>query len=182
MKKRSWLSLGMLVGFIFLFLSMTTDPVQAQVVVSNDVQASDLPFTIEYPSEWYARKETDPTTEAYFFSREQIKEQSDQYRAGISVMISKGLASSTGDWNEFKQTLTNDSRSKGMTVEDIALDNIDGHPAFAFITKSNRNNICFVYIKKDQDLAALVLEAPHEEWDTFKPMYMKTIEKFKFTK
>ena len=182
MKKQSPLSLAILVRFSFLFLFMSTGSARAQVVVSDVADKSSLPFSIEYPVEWYARKETDPTTEAYFFSREQIKQQSDQFRAGVSVMISKGLVAQVTDWNEFRNSVIGAVRSQGSAIEELPLDKIAGYTAFAFIAKSSRNNMWFVYIMKDQDIATLVLEAPNEEWDTFKPIYAKTVENFSFKK
>lgn len=172
-----------LVGvFIFAFSLFYFPAVssEAQLVVTDAVPREDLPFNIEYPSEWFSRKEQAQGMEAYFFSREQIKLQSDQFRAGISVMISLGIASNTGDWKEFKKALMADSKANGMEVEDMDLDQIDGYTALAFTARSNRNNMCFVYIKKGEDLVALVLESPNEEWENFKPMFMKTIQNFSF--
>ncbi len=167
---------------VFSFSSLLTIPSEAQLVVTDAIPREDLPFHIEYPTEWFSRKEQAQGMEAYFFSREQIKSQTDQYRAGISVMISKGLASNVGNWNEFKQALMADSQAKGMTIEDMDLDQVDGYTAVAFIARSNRNHMCFVYIKKDKDLVGLVLESPKEEWENFKPVFLKTIQNFSFKK
>ena len=182
LRKQLFLNLAILAGFTFLFLSVPSGSVLAQLVVTDGIEKSDLPFNIEYPSGWYARKEGDSVTDAYFFSREQIKRQSDQFRAGVSIMISKGLAARAADWNAFKQLVIGASRSQGAAIEELPMDKIDGYTAFAFIAKSSRNSMWFVYIMKDQDIATLVLESPNEEWDTFKPIYAKTIENFSFKK
>ena len=180
MKKQFRLFLAVISVFAFSFFCLLTNFCEAQLVVTDAIAREDLPFNIEYPSEWFSRKETDQSVEAYFFSREQIRSQADQYRAGISVMISQGLASNVGNWNEFKQALMADSQSNGMVVEDIDLDQVNGYPAVAFSARSNRNHMCFVYIKKDADLVALVLESPNEELESFKPIFMQTIQNFSF--
>lgn len=180
MKKQFSLYLAVIFISVFSFSSLLTIPSEAQLVVTDAVPREDLPFNIEYPSEWFSRKEKAQGMEAYFFSREQIKSQADQYRAGISVMISRGLALNVGDWNEFKRGLMADSQAKGMVVEDMDLNVVSGYPVVAFTARSEKNHICFVYIKKGEDLVALVLESPKEEWDSFKPMFLKTIQNFSF--
>jgi hypothetical protein len=102
MKKQFRLFLAVISVFAFLFSCLLANFCEAQLVVTDAIAREDLPFNIEYPSEWFSRKEEDPGTEAYFSPREQIKSQTDQYRAGISVMISQGLASKAGDWTEVK--------------------------------------------------------------------------------
>lgn len=180
MKKHLGVSWAVVLVFTFSFVCFQANSSQAQLVVTDAISREDLPFNIEYPSEWFSRKEEAQGMEAYFFSREQIKAQSDQYRTGISVMISKGLAANAGNWNEFKELLMADSRAKGMEVEDMDLDEVNGYTAFAFTARSNKNHMCFVYIKKGDDLAGIVLESPKEEWESFKPMFLKTIANFSF--
>jgi hypothetical protein len=180
MKRQSGLSWAIVLIFAFSFFCLLTNSSQAQLVVTDAIPREDLPFNIDYPSEWFSRKEEAPGMEAYFFSREQIKVQSDQYRAGMSVMISKGLASNAGNWNEFKKMLMADSKANGMEVEGMDLDQVNGYTALAFTAKSERNHICFVYIKKGDDLVGLILESPKEEWESFKPIFMQTIENFSF--
>lgn len=180
MKRNLGLFWAVVLVFAFSFFCLQTNSSQAQLVVTDAISREDLPFNIDYPSEWFSRKEEAQGMEAYFFSREQIKAQSDQYRTGISVMILKGLASNAGNWNEFKKMLMADSKAKGMEVEDMDLDQVKGNTAFAFTARSNKNHMCFVYIKKGDDVVALVLESPKEEWESFKPMFLKTIENFSF--
>jgi len=144
------------------------------------ITAAEVPFEIAYPASWYARRETTPQTEAYFFTREPVDTPTSRYLVGISVQVIYGQVAVIGDWESFKTSQRDFFSREHSGSKELSDLTVDGFVAFGFEFAAQESTTRMAYVKKGNDLVVIIMEAPAAEWVTFEPTYAASLRDFKF--
>lgn len=148
---------------------------------------SDFPFTIKYPSNWYAREENLDTAKLYL-TREPVRQVQDQYKVGMGIYYNKDYfvsrepaGSQLGkmakvvlkvvNWDQDKDRFIENLKNQGALI--ISRENImiSGEKAVKIEYHMPQVYLLTYYIKAGNDQLMISFEAPPQEFDNYKPIF-----------
>jgi len=172
--------------------------------VTLQLKMIDFPFTLQYPGNWYVREEryvsgSSVQNPSLFISREPIKSPADQFKVGMSLIyyqnyfLSREPADTTlgktakvvlraVDWDKEKIRIVDSVKSASKNVISESDIVITSQPAIKIESYTGKIHQISVYIKLNNNLITIILEAPSSEFGQYKETFEKMLESFMFTR
>jgi len=167
-------------------------------LVSFAPQKINFPFEIKYPAKWYVREDAIGMP-SLFLTREAIKNDTDRYSVGVSLIYnvnyfserqppSSVLGQTAGsvirirDWEESKKQFIEGLQQAGNNVISQSTITISGQSALRVDFESKNLRATTLYIKVGIHLLAITFEAPPEEYKQYKDIFDKMLNSFFITR
>lgn len=173
-------------------------------LVELQLKMIDFPFILKYPGNWYVREERYVTgnsmqNPSLFISREPIRGASDQFKVGMSLIYyqnyfisrepsdtamgkSAQVVLKVVDWDKEKVRLLDAIKNASKKVVSEADIKITNQPAVKIESYNDLTHQITVYIKLNNNLIAIVCEAPVVEFDKYKKTFDEMLDSFMFTR
>ncbi|MCX5678864.1 MAG: hypothetical protein NTY76_07135 [Candidatus Omnitrophica bacterium] len=162
-------------------------------------QKINFPFEIKYPAKWYVREELTGNMPALILSQEPIKNDTDKYKVGVSLLYNVGYFSSREssssalgqtadlvvrirDWKESKKQFVEGLKEAGNTIISQSDIKVSGQPALRVEFESKAVRVTVIYVQVGVHLLMMTFESPPQEYNLYKDIFEKMINSLFFTR
>lgn len=146
-----------------------------------ELTAKNLPITIKYPANWFAKEDTDPENSlaVLYLSREKIKQSKDaaKLQVGVTLVYSKDYFGSDNlSWEQFTKSMEESAGLEGYKISNISA-NIEhcGWPAYQMVAENPRIKLSAMSIKVNNDVLTLTQVAPPADYGQYEQVFAEML-------